>query len=240
MSSRRRRAGDASRTADTRWGSITACISMAVMTAFAVTGCPAQNWEFDLLDGSAGGSSTVSTAQIMDASPDGSKRDASTSLGGGPLDGGCPPLVTTTMFSSFQSPLNECIPCKDDRACPDPQVCDTSTVPGRCVQCKEDFNCDSNEICVLEHCVTFCTGFTDCNEPGTPRQDGFPCLPLDAGADAGRRYCLECTPTMLCGGGFQCTQQNPATAGICVECLNDSQCNGGSCGANGYCNGQPP
>lgn len=138
---------------------------------------------------------------------------------------GCPTGVTPTGPSSGCDPADPtCLPCVLDADCPNGGVCNAG-VCGEGLPVRGGDGGDSGAN----------TG-GDCSQTSE--------CPADQMCNGASRTCEDlpagwCRAPTDCGGGTpNCTAQSSNVPGICVECLDDSDCEaGGRCGGGGVCAG---
>lgn len=143
--------------------------------------------------------------------------------------GNCVPIGLDCPTDPHGDPTITCSSNGDCAAC-DPlhQVCDTSV--GACVACTstDTSACQSTDQCIggqcEAECPSSCTMDADCSQCGGP---GAPAHACNA------HICSECSDSMPCAGGQECTAQ-----GVCADrcgsdgsgaCASDADCDG--CGA---------
>ena len=112
-----------------------------------------------------------------------------------------------------QTSTGHCVECLVDQQCPaERPACSPSIL--RCVECDGASDCADGHFCDLQSdkCLTYCRQASDCNDALNEycNHDGV-CATCDGDND--------CIPKL---GGTLCQR----SAGACVQCLDDSQCDG--------------
>lgn len=148
--------------------------------------------------------------------------------------------------------VGSCVECATSNDCPDPALSRCDPTLNRCVQCDVRGDCRADEVClsdVTHTCIPSCLGLV--------------CPARAASCDVTRNVCLGCTDSNGCDLGYVCDtvsgrcgpcaadtdchqkpflkcDRTPAVS-RCVECLSNSDCDGGACDTLGVCvGGSPP
>lgn len=144
--------------------------------------------------------------------------------------GNCVPEGLECPSDDHGVPTITCASSADCAACdPKHQVCDGAS--GQCVACtsSDTSACQSTDLCVANECTAECPA--SCNSDADCSNCGGPGAPATA---CNAHICAECSPTMPCPGGQECSVQ-----GVCADicgtdgegtCASDADCSG--CGAN--------